>query len=505
MVARVVIAAVAVTCLVAFAQAASEADVPSLTKDTFDDVIKGDLTLVKFFAPWCGHCKSMKTDYEEAAAALKGKAVLAEVDATVEKELAGKYNIQGFPTLKLFAGGEMLSEYRGSRDKDSFIKYIERAMLPSIEELKDASAVDAFVKKNDGKTIYISTKLDKLASAFKKQSMTLRDSIPDGVAFGSVANADALKNCKKDAKVEDAEHVLVIMDDDSTDSYTGDETGLNKFVQTTSIPLLGELSRGNAQVYTELNIPIFVFFQDPKNKVESLMEEIRDISRKHRGSGKLAFAWIDSVELKMFAEHLGVQEKKVPIAIYEFDSDVKYVYEKDYAKDDVTSWVDDFVAGKLQPTKKSEKIPEKNDEPVKVVVGHSWNDIVEDQSKDVLIEQYAPWCGHCKALAPVLDEVAASVKDVETLVIAKMDATLNDAPTEHKAKGFPTIHFFPAGSKEAIEYSGGRQFNDFIEFLSKHATHKFEAPPLKKDAEKDAEKDAKKEGEEKDGGEKDEL
>lgn len=501
MASRVFVAAIVVVSFIASSYAASEADVPSLTKDTFDKAISGDLTLVKFFAPWCGHCKSMKTDYEEAAAALKGKAVLAEVDATIEKEIAGKYNIQGFPTLKLFAGGEMLSEYRGARDKDSFIKFIERAMLPSVEELKDAAAADAFVEQNKGKVIYISTKLDKLASKFKKESMSLRDSIPDGVAFGAVPDAASLKNLKGSATVEDTDYVLALMDDDSTDSYTGDEDGLQKFIQTTSIPLLGELSRGNAQVYTELNLPIFVLFQDPKNKNVAVMEEIRELSRSYRGTGKLAFAWIDFVELKTFADHLGVGDKKIPIAIYEFESDVKYVYEKDYAKDDVVAWVKEFAEGKLLPTKKSEKIPEKNDEPVKVVVGDSWTDIVEDESKDVLIEQYAPWCGHCKSLAPVLDEVATSLKDVETIVIAKMDATVNDAPAEYKAKGFPTMHFFPAGSKKGIEFTDGRKFNDFIDFLTKHATHKFKAPEKKEETEKasDAEEAAK------EGGEKDEL
>jgi len=55
---------------------------------------------------------------------------------------------------------------------------------------------------------------------------------------------------------------------------------------------------------------------------------------------------------------------------------------------------------------KSEEIPAHNDEPVKVLVGKNFEEIVYDETKDVLVEFYAPWCGHCKSLAPKYDELA---------------------------------------------------------------------------------------------------
>ena len=50
-----------------------------------------------------------------------------------------------------------------------------------------------------------------------------------------------------------------------------------------------------------------------------------------------------------------------------------------------------------------------------------------DPTKTVLLEVYASWCGHCKALAPVYEDLADSYKDSEQVVIAKMDGTLNEA------------------------------------------------------------------------------
>lgn len=504
-------ALVATAALITIAFAGEESAVPSLTSKDFEETIKGDLTLVKFFAPWCGHCKTMAEPYKEAATLLKGKAVLAEVDATVEKELAEKYGVAGFPTLKLYSKGEELSEYKGARDKDSFVKYIERAMLPSVDDLADAAAVKEYVTlTNPGKTIYIGTKLDKLAAVFKKQSMSLRDTIPDGVAFASVPDAATLADVKKDAEPADADSILVIRDDMSTAAFTGDDGDkLDKFIKVNSVPLVGELSRGNAQVYTELGLPLALLFQDPKKKHTQVAEDLNELAAKYRGSDKIAFAWIDAVELKSFMDHLGIADKEIPLAIYEFEGDGKYVYEGDYDKAKFASWIEDFVAGKLEMAKKSEPVPEKNDEPVKVVVGDSWEDIVMDDTKDVLIEQYAPWCGHCKALEPTLTKLATALKDagVTDIVIAKMDATANDSPKEYKASGFPTMHFKPKGGK-MVSYDGGRNFKDFVDFFKKNAKSEvgdIEEPKDEPKKEEEKEEEKKEEEAKGDEEEKEEL
>lgn len=84
------------------------------------------------------------------------------------------------------------------------------------------------------------------------------------------------------------------------------------------------------------------------------------------------------------------------------------------------------------------------------VVGSTFNDIVmvpsptsvsvsinrcQDPSKDVLLEFYAPWCGHCKSLAPVYKKLAKYVKGVKDLVIAKIDGTANYHPPEFEVSG----------------------------------------------------------------------
>merc|ERR1711930_12610 len=79
---------------------------------------------------------------------------------------------------------------------------------------------------------------------------------------------------------------------------------------------------------------------------------------------------------------------------------------------------------------------------------------------------YAPWCGHCKSIAPIWEKLGEHFKDSEKYVIAKMDATANEVDGE-EIQGFPTIKFYPAGGDDhdSIDYQGGRDFDSLIKFV----------------------------------------
>jgi len=139
------------------------------------------------------------------------------------------------------------------------------------------------------------------------------------------------------------------------------------------------------------------------------------------------------------------------------------------SKDPVLEWVTKFIAGDIKPTIKSEPIPTSNDGPVKILVADNFNEIVNDATKDVLVEFYAPWCGHCKKLAPIYDELGTSFKGSQNVVIAKIDATANDVSPKLAIRGFPTLKLFKAGDKEhPVDYNGDRSLSDLTSFLNQH-------------------------------------
>lgn len=103
--------------LIGAAAVVSASDVVDLKQDTFKDHIAANpLALVEFFAPWCGHCKSLAPEYEEAATTLKEKNIaLAKVDCTEEVDLCKSFGVEGYPTLKIFRGPDNISAYTGPR------------------------------------------------------------------------------------------------------------------------------------------------------------------------------------------------------------------------------------------------------------------------------------------------------------------------------------------------------------------------------------------------------
>jgi len=118
---------------VAFALAASvNAEVPSLTPDNYDELTDGKTVFIKFFAPWCGHCKKMAPDWEKLSADFADDkfGYVAEVDCTTEgKPLCDANGVRGFPTLK-YGDPTNLEDYQGGRSYDDLSKFAKENLKP---------------------------------------------------------------------------------------------------------------------------------------------------------------------------------------------------------------------------------------------------------------------------------------------------------------------------------------------------------------------------------------
>lgn len=444
-----------------------EENVIVLTDDTFDAFINShDHVLVKFYAPWCGHCKKLAPEYSKAAVVLeKEELYLAQVDATVQKKLAEKYQVQGYPTLKLFSKGAVI-EYNGGRQEKDIIAWMKKKTGPATTPLKTVEEVEKFKGDNEVVVIYFGEDKTQL-EAFEKVARASEE-----IQFGVSNEKEVLEKYQVKAGSVTLFKKFDEGRNDLTENIT--EEKINEFINAHSSPLVMKFDDKAAQLIFGKNQPALVLYRDKNSEKTAELDKIMT-EYAPEITGKLQVVITDIKEglESRLAEYIGVKAEDLPtVRIHDTRVDLKkYNLVGDITKENIQKFVKDWEDGKLKPTLKSQEIPEKQDKPVYTIVGKSFEDVVINSDKDVLVKFYAPWCGHCKALAPEYEKVAKELAGNKNLLIAEIDATENEVEQVH-ITGFPTIKFWPAGKKDKpIDYNGERKSEDFIKFLKEKATH----------------------------------
>eukprot|EP00899_Mesostigma_viride_P022545 jgi/Mesvir1/3475/Mv11966-RA.1 len=457
---RVFLAVVAVLAIVPFSVYAEE--VTALDIDTFDDFIAShDIVVAEFYAPWCGHCKKLEPEYEKAAGELKKNdppVYLVKVDAADDKNraLGARYGVRGFPTIKIFKkGAKQPSDYNGPREAAGIVSYMQKAIGPASSLLASGEALDTLRSANEVVVVGVFPSTD---SAAFKNYLEAADSLRDDLVFAHVTDASVLGLDPAPA----ATPAVVVLKkfDELRNDFTGEFAGTNvkDFLEDTTTPLVATLdkrpeSRNILRKLFENTDPKvlgFVAYEDEPTAT-AFKSAFQTAAAKYKGS--LRFVIGDSAENDGAIKYFGLTTDDLPgIVIHDTSTDSKYIEAK-IKPESIAKWLDDFNHGKLEPYLKSEEIPEDNDEPVTVLVAKNFADVVLNSGKDVMIEFYAPWCGHCKKLAPTYEKVAAQFQNDPNVIIAKM------------VKGFPTIYMHSGKTGEVETYEGDRSEADLIKFI----------------------------------------
>ncbi|KAJ7959151.1 Protein disulfide-isomerase [Quillaja saponaria] len=447
----------------------------TLDQSNFSDTVsKHDFIVVEFYAPWCGHCKNLAPEYEKAASILSKHdppVFLAKVDANEEanKVLASEYDIKGFPTLKILRnGGKIVQDYKGPREADGIVDYLKKQSGPASAEIK--SAVEATDLIGENKVVVVGV-FPKFSGEEFENFTALAEKLRSDYEFAHTLDAKLLprgESCVAGPIVR----LFKPFDELFVDFKDFHGEALEKFVEESSVPIVTVFNNDPSnhpfviKFFNNLNAKAMLFLDFNAEAADSLKAKYRDAAEKYRSEG-ISFLVGDIEASKGAFQYFGLREDQVPLIVIQHNDGQKFL-KPSVEADHISTWLKEYKDGNVQPYKKSEPIPEVNNEPVKVVVADSLQDIVFNSGKNVLLEFYAPWCGHCKNLAPILDEVAVSYQSDADVIIVKLDATANDIPNDtFEVQGYPTLYFKSASGK-ILQYDGDRTKEAIVDFIEKN-------------------------------------
>lgn len=201
----------------------------SVTSSNVDEILgpKSEYhRFVKFFAPWCGHCKKMRPDWEKLADAFPEThkdVVIADVDCTVEKKLCSKYNIEGFPTLKYFMPNyedpddysgndrslkgltewveEKLKLFKCSMDNLEFCTEAQESFVKKLSKMSE-SEKSSLLKENDDNMAKLQKDHDDLLKSLQSQFSASSENLSSVKSRVSMENGMIRKSMSKMSKDE---------------------------------------------------------------------------------------------------------------------------------------------------------------------------------------------------------------------------------------------------------------------------------------------------------------
>ncbi|XP_069024851.1 protein disulfide-isomerase A3-like [Embiotoca jacksoni] len=436
--------------------------------------------LVKFYAPWCGHCKKLSPEFEKAATRLKGSVQLAKVDCTTHSETCGRFGVSGYPTLKIFRYGRDSAPYDGPRTAEGMFQYMRKRTGPDSVLLKTKDDLQTFINNYEASIIGVfpgpggSGPVEFLkAAALLREQFRFAHSSDVKLLEQQGVDSECVLLFRPPRLSNTFEDSVVVFRDQLTIA------SLRRFIRDHMYGLCPHMTLENRDLLRVRDLLTAFYDLDYYHNVRGSnywRNRVMKVASKYSGRG-LMFSVANKKDfLSELEEEFGLGTSdggELPFITIRTRTGLKYTMREEFTRDgeSLERFLEDYFSGRLKRYVKSEPIPEKNPAAVKVVVAESFDDVVNDPDKDVLIQFYSASCPHCKKLDPVYRELAHTLYSDPNIVIAKMNAVDNDVPLGYNVQGFPTIYFSPVGKKEEpIRYEGSRELRDFLKFLKREAS-----------------------------------
>lgn len=284
----------------------SKNNVIILDDNNLDDALdKYKHILILFYAPWCGYCKKMFSDFEKAAAILKkeDKIYLAKMDATTELKSAERFSVQAFPTLIFFKKG-VPKEYTGGRKKREIITWLRKKTGAAARKKKTKKDLDKFINSAEVSLVYFGKDKKKL-SDYKKVAKEVED-----LPF-VIVNSEKIA---QEFNVQRDTVVLFKTFDEKRNILTNiTKENIKDFINKYSSPKVMKYGDDAAQIVFVNNVPgLLLFCEDKTDKINYYEKILEEIANKGYNIKPIIITDFKEEMSSKLAEYIGVKETELP-------------------------------------------------------------------------------------------------------------------------------------------------------------------------------------------------
>mmetsp|Transcript_3255 Transcript_3255/g.7146 ORF Transcript_3255/g.7146 Transcript_3255/m.7146 type:complete len:434 (-) Transcript_3255:698-1999(-) len=341
-----------------------------LDDNTFEIAINDEVNpfwFLKFYAPWCGHCKRMAPVLDTVAPKLKGKMAIGKIDCTQQKTVCNEHKIRGFPTLKYSVDGKIF-DYSGGRDEKALVAFAEKMSSPPVIEIRRLEEAKKFAynSADEGIVFLGSGKGDSdLLKVFTKVARKYQ-------ASGYFMWLEQLESPTDDGNdYSYVDRVEVGIVEPRRWETTGSDVTEEKFeawVKDQNIPTLAILTPSNFPKISKNGRPLVMGIVDIDNK--ELVEQLRlhmielILNAPQAFVEKYYYGIFDGKKWQKYLQQFGVRQEDNPQFMILAPTDKPG--EKTYWRNETYTKLPDFLKavenGSIPP--RSPEKPQFNDDPM---------------------------------------------------------------------------------------------------------------------------------------------
>ncbi|KAL6134476.1 hypothetical protein ACLB2K_066707 [Fragaria x ananassa] len=437
---------------------------------------KNEFVLVLGYAPWCARSAELMPQFAEAATSLSelgSPLLMAKLDGERYPKTASFLEIKGFPTLLLFVNGTS-QVYTGGFSAEEIVIWARKKTGEPVIRISSVPAAEGFLKRHN---IFVVGLFEKFEGPHYKEFVKAATA-DNAIQFVEVSNIDVANVLFPNVKQANLFLGIVKSEAERYTAYDGtfEMEQILKFLDYNKFPLVNRLTESNsATVYSSpLKLQVIVFAEEDEFK--KLLEPLQDVARQFKS--EIMFIYIDITDENLAKPYLtlfGLEEAESTVVVaFDVRVNTKYLLESNPTPSNIKEFCSGLLHGTLSPYFKSQPIPNNTNETVHVAVGKTFDDLVLNNNKNVLLEVFAPWCITCETTSKRVEKLAKHFKSLENLFFVKIDASVNEHP-KLKVDDYPTLLFYTANDKEnPIKLSTKTSLKDLATSINKHVKAKYE-------------------------------